>query len=89
MIYAIQNKRTKRFYFGMDCRFEPPRHRTDPELAKLFFSKYSADTEFKIEKFNREYEVVPVKVVVISTQFEFPIVKEVAENTNYLMKGFE
>lgn len=89
MIYAIQNKRTKRFYFKMDYRFEPPRHRTDPELAKLFFSKYSADVELKIKNFNREYKVVPVKVVVISTQFEFPVVKEVAENTNYVMEGFE
>ena len=88
MIYAIQNKRTKRFYFGTDYRFEPPRQRTDPEFAKLFYTKDSAEVEFKVRKINREYKIVPVKIEIIK-QEDIPIIEEIAENTNYIIEGFE
>lgn len=65
MTYAISNKRTGRWIYGTDYRYSPPHQRTSKDKALLFDDYKIANLAFEIRRCSKEYEIVPVKLVVI------------------------
>ncbi|SHK38345.1 hypothetical protein SAMN02745248_02416 [Hathewaya proteolytica DSM 3090] len=64
-MYAIRNKKTKKWVFGTDHRYSPLKQRTSHEKAIIFGDKEDAEHNFNIRKCNKDYEIVKVELKII------------------------
>lgn len=64
-MWAIRNKRTKRFVFGTDYRYHPHHQRTSEEKALIFENEIEALYEYRHRGCGKEYEIVPVRIEVL------------------------
>lgn len=62
MMYAIRNKRTKKWLYGTDYRYHPHHQRTSESRMKVYESYEEAKTDFICRDCGKEYEIVPVIV---------------------------
>ena len=64
-MYAIRHKRTKKFVYGTDKRYNPFRQRTSHKNALLFEYDFEVETAFLTRRMSKKnYEIVPVELVV-------------------------
>lgn len=61
-MYAIRNKRTKKWMFGTDYRRFPPCQRTSEDRAMIFETYEDAQNEFRWRKCGKTYEIVPIRL---------------------------
>lgn len=61
-MYAIRNKRTKKWVYGTDYNYSPPRQRTSFYTAVLFEDETDAKRAFKLRCCGKDYEIVPVRL---------------------------
>lgn len=59
-MYAIRNKRTKKWLYGTDYRYHPVRQRTSEDRAMIFEDFESAKAEYICRRCGKEYDIVPV-----------------------------
>ena len=64
-MFAIRNKRTKKWMYGTDYRYWPRHQRTSYEQALLFETYDEAEKETVYRECGKDYEIVPVKLEVI------------------------
>jgi len=64
-MYAIRNKRTKKWLFGTDRRYHPWHQRTAEDRALILPDFDTAKLEFLARQCNKDYEIVPVRLEVI------------------------
>lgn len=62
IMYAIRNKRTRKWMYGTDYTTVPPRQRTSEDKALLFETEQDAQNEFRWRKCGKSYEIVPVRL---------------------------
>mgnify|MGYP001233688935 FL=1 len=64
-MYAIRNKRTKKWLYGTDFREYPYKQRISNEQAMLFESKEDAEYQFRRRDCKEgQYEIVKVKLII-------------------------
>lgn len=62
-MYAIRNKKTKKWVYGTDRRFSPPHQRTSYYEALTFESEDQANDAFKHRRCSDKlYEILPVEL---------------------------
>jgi hypothetical protein len=61
-MYAIRNKRTKKWLFGTDRRYHPWHQRTAEDRALILPDFDTAKLEFLARQCNKDYEIVPVRL---------------------------
>ena len=61
-MYAIYNKRTKKFLYGTDYRYSPPRQRTSFDDALLFESDFKVKQALKHRRCGKDYVAVRVSI---------------------------
>lgn len=66
VMYAIQNKRTKKFVYGTDFRYSPFHQRTSYNRAMTFDSYRLAEATFEDRKCGKDYKIVRIKLDVLS-----------------------
>lgn len=66
IMYAIRNKRTKKWLFGTDYRYSPSHQRTSENRAIVFEDYDHAKAEFRHRECGKAYEIVPVKLLEIT-----------------------
>ena len=64
-MWAIRNKRTRKWVYGTDRRYWPRHQRTSEDKALIFENKEDARYEMKHRQCGKDYEVVPVRLEVI------------------------
>ncbi len=62
-MYAIRNKRTKKWLFGTDRRYSPWHQQTSENRAMVFEDFDHAKSEFMFRRCGKAYEIVPVKMM--------------------------
>lgn len=62
MMYAIRNKKTKKWLFGTDRRYFPPHQRTADDRVLIFSDRKCAEIEMTSRRCNKNYEIVAVRV---------------------------
>lgn len=63
-MYAIQNKRTKKFVYGTDYRMTPHRQFTSKDEMLTFEYLDSCEQEFEHRQCGKEYRIVEVEITV-------------------------
>lgn len=63
-MYAIRNKRTRKWLYGTDYSYADgkPRQRTSDDRAMLWENYEDATNEFRWRRCGKDYEVVPVRL---------------------------
>lgn len=61
-MYAIRNKRTRKWLYGTDYRFYPRKQRTSFDKAMIFESEQEAKNEFRWRMCGKSYEIIPVRI---------------------------
>lgn len=61
-MFAIRNKKTNKWVWGTDYRYDPPHQRTDIDKALTFNSEESAKDALLNRRCGKEYEVVEVEI---------------------------
>lgn len=61
-MYAIRNKRTRKWLYGTDYRFYPPKQRTSFDRAMIFESEEEATVSFRLRSCGKAYEIIPVRI---------------------------
>lgn len=64
-MYAIRNKRTRKWLFGTDFRYRPRRQRTSEDQARTWETYEEACLDFKLRGCGKDYEIVPVRLEVL------------------------
>lgn len=64
-MWAIRNKRTKRFVYGSDYRYHPVHQRTSDTKVLIFANEIEALWEYRHRRCGKEYEIVPVRIEVL------------------------
>jgi len=64
-MWAIRNKRTKKWVYGTDYRYWPHHQRTSENKALTFEDEEDAQYEMKHRQCGKDYEIVPVRLEVI------------------------
>lgn len=64
-MWAIRNKRTKRFVYGTDYRYWPFHQRTSDTKTLIFANETEARWEYRHRRCGKEYEIVPVRIEVL------------------------
>ena len=59
-MYAIRNRRTKKFVYGTDWRYSPRHQRTSADRALVYETEVDAAIDFKLRQCGKEYEIIPV-----------------------------
>lgn len=59
-MWAIRNKRTRKWLYGTDYRHYPPTQRTSENKAMLFETCEEAEAEMRYRKCGLSYKAVPV-----------------------------
>lgn len=62
MMFAIRNKRSKRWLYGTDFRYHPPHQRTDTDRVMIFPTWEIARLETIWRSCGKDYEIVAVKI---------------------------
>lgn len=65
-MYAIRNKKTKKWVYGTDYRCDPRKQRTSFDRALTYEHLDSAEIDFMVRGCGKDYKVVPVKLEVIA-----------------------
>lgn len=61
-MYAIRNKRTKKWVYGTDYRYCPSRQRTADDRLLVYSDYDEALLDFKHRKCGKEYEIIEIEV---------------------------
>ena len=61
-MWAIRNKRTRKWLYGTDYRHYPPTQRTSDNKALILETVEEAEYEMRHRKCGLSYEVVPVRL---------------------------
>ena len=61
-MYAIRNKRTKKWLYGTDYRYSPPHQRTSKNKVCVFEDYKTAELEFKFRGCGNDYEIALIKI---------------------------
>lgn len=61
-MYAIRHKKTKKWVYGTDYRYDPPHQRTSEDNALLFEYDFQAETALKTRRVSEDYEIVEVEL---------------------------
>jgi len=64
-MYAIINKKTKKFVTGTDYRYNPRRQFTSRNAALTWGYAFEVETEFLIRGCGEDYEIVDVLIEII------------------------
>lgn len=64
-MYAIRNKKTGKWLYGTDWRYNPPHQRTSAERIQTWDTSEEAKSQFRWRRCGKKYEVVPVRVEAI------------------------
>ena len=59
-MYAIRNRRTKKYVYGTDRRYFPRHQRTSAEKALIYETYSEAEHDFMARQCGKEYEIIPV-----------------------------
>lgn len=62
MMWAIRNKRTRKWLCGTDHRYSPAHQRTSKDNAMIFDSYELAQAEIRWRQCGRDYEAVPIRI---------------------------
>lgn len=69
-MYAIRNKRTKKWVYGTDYRYSPRRQRTSFDRALTYEDFEHAKLAFVCRQCGKDYEVVPVVITEVRGEQE-------------------
>ena len=61
-MYAIRNKKTRKWLYGTDYRYQPPHQRTAEDQAIVFESYEEARNQSRWRRCGKSYEIVPVRL---------------------------
>lgn len=61
-MYAIRNRRTKKWVYGTDYRYSPSRQRTSFDRALTYADYDHVKFDFKHRQCGKDYEIVPVVI---------------------------
>lgn len=61
-MYAIRHKKTNKWVYGTDYRYDPPRQKTSENNALLFEYDFQVETALLTRKMNNNYEIVEVEL---------------------------
>ena len=61
-MYAIRNRKTKKWVYGTDFRYHPAHQRTSEDMAIIYNDHRSAMVDFFRRYCGKQYEVVPVRL---------------------------
>lgn len=61
-MYAIINRKTRKWVYGTDFSVYPRRQRTSYDNCLIFGSRGSAEIEFLTRQCGKDYKIVPVRV---------------------------
>jgi len=64
-MYAIRNKKTKKWLYGTDRRYHPWHQRTSEDRALILPDFECAKLEFLSRRCSKEYEIVLVKITAL------------------------
>lgn len=64
-MYAIQNKKTKKFVCGTDRRYNPYHQITSNDAALTYEYDFEVETDFKIRQCGKDYKIVKVEIKVL------------------------
>lgn len=62
-MWAIRNKRTKKWLYGTDYRRNPATQRTSHNRAITFETKEDAEHELEYRHCGKSYEIIPVEII--------------------------
>ena len=68
IMFAIRNKKTKKWVYGTDHRYWPYRQRTSFEQAMTFPDRETAEFTAHIRRCSKDYEVVEVELKEVRQQ---------------------
>lgn len=68
MMYAIRNKKTKKWLFGTDRRYFPPHQLTADDRVLIFPDRKCAELEMTSRRCNKNYEAVAVQVTEVKEE---------------------
>ena len=69
-MYAIRNKRTKKWVYGTDYRYSPRRQRTSFDRALTYKDYDHAEIDFMCRQCGTNYEIVPVVITEVRCEQE-------------------
>ena len=64
-MWAIRNKRTRKWVYGTDYRHYPPTQRTSEDKALILETAEEAEAEMRYRRCGKSYEAVPVRLEVL------------------------
>ena len=64
-MWAIRNKRTKKWLYGTDYRYYPRHQRTSEDCAMTWETEEEARHEMRHRGCGKDYEAVPVRIEVL------------------------
>lgn len=64
-MWAIRNKRTRKWLYGTDYRYRPFHQRTSRDRVLVFGNNLEANIEFKHRQCGKDYEIVLVRIEAI------------------------
>ena len=63
-MFAIRNKKDKRWVYGTDYRYSKPRQRCSHENVKIYSEMILAENEIALRQINmKNYEIVEVELI--------------------------
>lgn len=69
-MFAIQNQRTKKFLYGTDFRYSPPRQRTSFNQMRTYETASDALFDLTQRKCGKDYRVVCLKKIEVKRVLE-------------------
>ena len=60
-MWAIRNRRTKKWVYGTDYRYRPRHQRTSNEMALTYETQNEALHDMKMRECGKDYKAVPVR----------------------------
>lgn len=71
-MFAIQNQKTKKFLYGTDYNYNPPRQRTSRNRMKTYETLADAFWDFTSRRCGKCYKVVCLKTIEVKRVCELP-----------------
>lgn len=62
-MYAIRNKRNKKYVFGTDYRYNPPHQRLSNDKLLTYDDYEFAQVDFMVRRCGKDYEIIPIKII--------------------------
>lgn len=63
MMYAIRNRRTKKWVYGTDYRYHPYHQRTSKDQAITYDDLEYAEWDFRHRKCGKDYEIIECELI--------------------------